>query len=292
MKKEIIKGNNFFLVKEQEGRKNLPCVIKSSGYTIDERAINENWLLTQVRTLPHHDRSNLPDPVVFEASAQSLKPYAGRTVYSLYLTPNCKGLEYAQEELSNFFNYGASDISNAGFSFVGHSKGGLLLSGVKINHMSKFVFINPTFGCIMGDEAAVDRRIDSYKESHSLSLITKAAISLYRDIVHIIGSRRPVDLDMAPGSKFLSRVNLSHLCEHHVMLIASTCPEGRCGLQDRLYRFTGNLLDLSKKGDGMVLLEDQLKVAPYIEKLYITSATHPTILSKPDVIFHIKDFLR
>lgn len=286
-KPKIYKGKNFYLVEERKEQKsNRPSIIKSSGYTIDEKGIYENWIITQFRTLFHSDRSSLPDPMIFESSKEVNGIYAGRSVYTLYLTPSCRGIKYAQEELSDYI-----ERSYDSYSFVGHSKGGLILSGLDIFSPSKFVFVTPTFGCIMGNEAQIFRKIEDYKRVHNTNFIQNAELSFYKGFVHLIGSRRPVDLDMSPNSDFLKHINLDDLKNHKVLLITANCPSGKCSVQDAFFRHTGSFLGLAKEGDGMVSLENQSVIEKYAEKVIRVSATHPTVLNHPDTLSAIYRFL-
>lgn len=286
--KGIYEGNMFYLAKEQEGRNpNLPSIIKTSGYTIDKRAIRENWLLTQMRTLPHRDRSHLPDPVILENFKGSLAPYAGREVYSLYLKPGCIGIKYVQDELSRLINSSSKD-----FSFVGHSKGGLIIAGLTIKKPSKFVFIAPTFGTVMGNEAAVFKEISDYKATHFHTFIKDIELGMYESLIHLIGSRRPVDFDMVPDSKFLNELDLEGLHKHKVLLITATCPQGKCGFKDAFFRRLGSYLNLDKDGDGMVSLTSQRLIQDYADYVINISATHPTVLGKTRTIKAINKFLK
>ena len=74
---KFISGENFILVKERTSRKGdkAICVIRSSGYTIDEKAVTEPWILTQLRTVPKKDRSHLPDPAIANQTGNILKPW-------------------------------------------------------------------------------------------------------------------------------------------------------------------------------------------------------------------------
>ena len=287
MKKNYLKGENFYLVKEQNGRTEAPIIIKSSGYTIDDRAINENWFLTQLRSIPHSNRSNLPDPLIFENSKNALEPYSNETVYSLYLSPSCKGIKYFQEEFSDFINALGKD-----FSFVGFSKGGLLMSGLDIKRTSKFIFIAPTFGCIFGDENEVFEEIDHFKSVHSLNIFQLFEANLFKKIVHIIGSRRPVDLDMAPNSQFLKNLNLKKLNNHRVLLITSTFSRLESDTLDSFFRHLGKFVNLHEYADGIMKLEKQSLVEKYAERTYNVFSAHPAVLDKALTIIYIIEFLK
>lgn len=285
--KNYIKGENFYLVKEQNGRTETPIIIKSSGYTIDDQAINGNWFHTQLRTLTHSNRSNLSDPLIFENSKNALNPYIkNESVYSLYLTPACKGIKYFQEEFSDFINALGKD-----FSFVGFSKGGLLMSGLDIKRTSKFVFVAPTFGCIFGNKEMVFNEIDKYKSCHILNIFQTIELILYKKIVQLIESWRPVDIDMSPNSQFLKSLNLKGLSRHRVLLITSTSPKIACNLQDAFFRHFGRYVGLDEYGDCMMSLENQSKVEKYAEQVYNVFSTHPTVLEKATTIMYISEFL-
>lgn len=299
MKKEkaYFSGKNILVVQDQEGVKDPEeledlqisdrIILKSSGYTCDEMAVNENYILTQLRTLPHFNRSNLPDPMILGAGKEALLPYRYRTVLSVYLKPNCVGIASAQKELSEFINFSCKE-----YDLVGHSKGGLLFSGLELERPTRIVFIAPTMGTIMGDESLVFKKLTEYQAQNHCTIPKKSFIALYKWIIHLIGSRRPVDLDMAPNSEFLTNLNLSGLSKHKVLLITATCPQDNCNFQDTFFRYAGSFLGLDQEGDGMVSLEAQMRIAPYAEKVLNVKSTHPSVINNPWTIRAIREFLQ
>ena len=62
--KLFYEGNNFLLVKRRGG--GGPIIIQTSGYTMDRKAINESWIVTQLRTVLHRNRSRLPDLFIMD----------------------------------------------------------------------------------------------------------------------------------------------------------------------------------------------------------------------------------
>ena len=295
--KEYVRGKNFFLVKEQEGG---DIVIKSSGYTIDDKAINENWLLTQLRTLPFKDRSNKPDPFIFEGQKKRLEPFSGKEVYSLYFSPECKGIKDAQEEFSEYLNGKLSKYYTNGsvqrthgkkVSYVGYSKGALFIAGLDIKQPSKIIFVAPPFsGTITGSKAKVDEVFRRYEQLHELNVFQKAEIKLYQSLFHLIGSERSVDLDMDPGSEFISHLNLDHLSKHKIILIWDKCPANPT-IADAVFKRVGKYLRLDKNADGMVSVSSQrtrlMNLEPIEENVL---ATHPTVMGKAETISMVRFF--
>ena len=98
--KIFYEGNNFLLVKRREGGGLV--VIQTSGYTMDRKAVTESWIFTQLRTVPHRDRSKLSDPFIMD----HMLPCYERlniTVIELYIKPGCKSLEKLAEEFAEYF---------------------------------------------------------------------------------------------------------------------------------------------------------------------------------------------
>ncbi len=288
-KKEIIEGENFFLVKEQEKRwEDYPTIIKSSGYTSDRKAITEPWLFTQIRTLPFRNRSNKPDPLIFEENDRLVRfCFPLREVYDFYLKPNCKGIADAQAELSSYINN-----SSKKFEFVGHSKGGLLFAGLELKEPTKMALVAPTFGTIMGDEKRLKSCIKTYMcLEKSLSIWRKMELQVYEQLAHIIGSRRPVDLDMALESDYLKTKNFDNLWKHQILLIIAEYSQARWNLQDAFFSHVGDFLDMGK-GDGIVSLFNQSRIRRYADEVMLVEATHPTVLHKPETWIRLKSFFR
>ena len=213
--KKIIVLKNFLLVLERCSRnKDGPLLIRTSGYTATEQAVRQSWIWTQLRTIPHSDRSQLPDPAIAPQNGMAnLYKQLDCTVYNLYFRPQCKGLRYAIEEASEFF-----DLSIfPGYkerNLIGHSKGGLFMGALtkELHTKTNIVMISPTFGTIMGDEEAV-------------------------------------------------------------------------------FRHYGKFLNLDKKADGMVSLDNQRLPIEYgVNAVVELTATHPTILKK--AVPSIVDFLK
>lgn len=295
---EIITMQNFLLVLERRSRnRRNSLLIRTSGYTSTRQAVNQSWIGTQLRTLPYSDRSQLPDPVIVPQSsiATSLYNELDCTIYNLYFLPSCKGLKYAIEEASEFFEREIFPEYEK-LNLLGHSKGGLFMGALtkELDTKTNLVMVSPTFGTIMGAEENVFSELERYKDK--LPPIKKffltPEIGVYKRITHLFGSRRPIDYDMATNSEFMKKdLDLSKLKNHRTMLVTATCPNDICNPIDATFRHYGKFLNLDKKADGMVSLENQrLPLAYEIDKLLELTATHPTVLKK--AIPSIVDFFK
>lgn len=295
--KKILVMKNFLLVLERCSRnEDGPLLIRTSGYTATEQAVRQPWIWTQLRTIPHSDRSQLPDPAIAPQNGMAnLYKQLDCTVYNLYFRPQCKGLRYAIEEASEFF-----DLSIfPGYkecNLIGHSKGGLFMGALtkELHTKTNIVMISPTFGTIMGDEEAVFKELQAYKDKQSAikKFLLTPEIGLYKKVTHQFGSRRPIDYDMAIDSEFMKKyLDLSGLKNHRTMLVTATCPEGMCNPVEAVFRHYGKFLSLDKKADGMVLLDNQRLPIEYgVNAVVELTATHPTILKK--AVPYIVDFLK
>ena len=158
-RKRIIEKENFFLVEERKG--SGPLIIQSSGYTSDEKAIKEPWILTQIRTIPHTDRSNLPDPVIFQHNNLMPYEYLDCHVWTLYFRPECTGLEEALKEFTEYYvNLLEKPI------IIGYSKGGLFFGALTdCLEDLKIVLVAPTLKTVTGDEEEMLRRLDKRESS-------------------------------------------------------------------------------------------------------------------------------
>lgn len=294
-------GRNFILVPEREaqnsskGKKGKIGVIRSSGYTTTVKALNEPWLLTQLKVLPFSDRSHLSDPFILPQTTKDLMaPYENTdsSVYNLFFTPECKGIRNAANEFLWFYEkVFCEKYENT--ALIGYSKGGLLMARVAsyLQDTTNILLIAPTLGTPMGDEIAIRNLLQSYQNRYkSKKPFIKGEVAFLKLITHMIFSRRPVDRDMVMGAKFLEQLELSALAKHNSMLIMAMCPEGNCSIDEKFFRYYGNCLQLSKLGDGMVEIERQMLAAPYVQRTKIVSATHPTVLKKAEV--YIEEFLR
>lgn len=291
-------GKNFILVLERKGRnssKGKIGVIRSSGYTTTVKALNEPWLLTQLKVLPFSNRSHLSDPFILPQTTKDLMaPYENTdsSVYNLFFTPECKGIRAAANEFLWFYEkIFCPNYENT--ALVGYSKGGLLMAGMAsyLQETTNILLIAPTLGTPMGEELAIRNLLKSYQNRQkSKKPFIKGEVAFLKLITHMIFSRRPVDKDMAMGSKFVEQLELQALARHNSMLIMALCPEGDCSIGEKFFRYYGNCLQLSKFGDGMVGLERQMLAAPYVKRKETISATHPNVLKKAGV--YIEDFLR
>lgn len=291
---KIIVRRNFLLVRERKAQG--PLLIRTSGYTSNEKAVMEPWIRTQLRTIPHLDRSHLPDPAIAPLNGlEDVYKELDCTAYNLYFLPECKGLRYAIEEAGEFFEtklFPKYEECN----LMGHSKGGLFMGALtkELDTKTNLVMVSPTFGTIMGDEEEVFKRLQEYKNKQSAikRFLLTPEIGLYKGVTHRFGSRRPIDYDMAINSDFMKKhLDLSRLKNHRTMLVTATCPEGICNPFEAVFRHYGKLLGLNREADGMVLLDNQrLPLAYGVNEVVELIATHPTVLKK--AVPSIVDFLK
>ena len=270
----LYKGKNILIVIQREG--NGPVVIQSSGYTSDEKATKEPWIVTQFRTIPHRDRRKLPDPVIFKTNLPCYKEIDAN-VLTLYLLPECESLEKAANELATWYTNSLKEK----VTFVGHSKGGLLITSAleKIKKPTKACLICPTFGTITGDEESMVKKIEECKRKNNNPFF-QLKLNGLKTIIKVTCSRRPVDKDMCEGSYFVEKTaeNIEKIKGHNVILVTAHCPTDKCSLQDRIFKYVGQILGLNPEAsDGMVELEKQRVPAVAIKTEYVVDATHPTV---------------
>ena len=276
----LYKGWNILIAIQRKG--DGPIVIQSSGYTSDEKAIREPWIVTQFRTIPHRDRSKLPDPVIFKNNLPCYKELDA-TVLTLYLLPECNSLEEAANELATWYTNSLKekvDLKDA--TFVGHSKGGLLITSAleKIQNPTKACIITPTFGTITGYEGAMIKKIEECKRKRKNPFF-RLKLDVLKTIIKVIFSRRPIDADMQYASVFVRETakNIKKLKEHNMALVTAICPTYKCSLQDKIFRNVGQILGMNpRKSDGMVELEQQRVPSPVIKTEYVVHTTHPNAI--------------
>ena len=296
MKEIFAVKKNFLLVKErsssefEKGR----TVIQTSGYTTTPQAIKQNWFLTQLQTIPYSDRSNLPDPWILQHADYKAYEELDCNVFTLYFLPWCKGLQSAMVEFADYLDCCFSSLFPRN-AIIGHSKGGLFVAGLtkSLDISTNIAMITPTFGTVMGDKLMAHIEMDKHLASRK-SMLEKAIVTpevaLYKRIVNIICSERPIDYDMTIGSEFLRRdFDFSRLKNHNTLLVTAKCPKKCHTLDEAFFKLSGKLVGLDKIGDGMVSLESQRLVSGAVDKEVLISATHPTALDK--AMPYIKEFL-
>lgn len=250
------------LVKALRGIEGSPVVIQSSGYTIDEKAIGESWIKTQFRTIPHKDRSELGDPMMFKPRSLAYA-FPWCTVYIVYFLPGCEGIKKAGEALKKVFDEEFGDLQNT--LFVGHSKGALLMTSMleHFDKMANVLLISPTYPTLFGNEQMLLDEIEKTKDWRRF---------IIKPFIKSIGSRRPVDKDMAPHSDFLEELNIKVLENHNVQLIVANCSKSakdRTTIIDKAFSTLGTIvgLDRGESGkmghDGMCCIKDQMKLERY-----------------------------
>ena len=289
----VVKRKNFFLLLENIAEKCMaPVVIVSSGYTSTINAqTQEPWLVTQVKTIPKRNREHLPDPLIMETSSLNyLYAQIDCCAYSLYLTPECKSLKDASLELAELLESQVFHQCEECF-LVGHSKGALLFTSVAESLKSKtnICLVAPTYGCIFGNQEFFIKALERKCSSNPLECLDKL---LFEEVMKIIGSRRPVDMDMSIGSDFVNTLDFRALKKHNVLLIPARCPENKwCNPIDAFFRHYGKYLGLDVAGDGMVSYSKQLTPLIHygLKKVHPIQATHPRALSEALPI--ITDFI-
>ena len=278
MSKKIIRMENFILVEERKGTG--PLIIQALGYTSDEKAIKEPWIMTQVRTIPHSDRSHLPDPFIFHYKNLMPYEYLDCHVWTLYFRPECTGLEVALKEFAGYY---ASLPEKP--VLIGFSKGGLFFGALTdCLEDLKLALVVPTLKTVTGDEEEMLRRLDK-RESSSEKSMEKLLIKLLKKLVKIIGSRRPIDRDMSIGSEFLQNHTLKNLSNNSLLIIATGSEES---LADRLCLKFGQFMNLSKNSDGMTEEVKGLHAHMTVD----IPATHISVMSNIITQWELYKFLR
>lgn len=295
MKEIIALGKNFLLVKEREstnGEKGR-TVIRSSGYTTTKKALSQNWFLTQLQTVPHMNREHLPDPFIFPQKVFDVYDVLDCNLFNLFFLPECKGLDYAAEEVVDYLekDFYPKYQSHA---MVLHSKGALFGIGATkyLQTNENIAMIAPTIGTIMGDEQLVYEKMKKYVDSRETKIskfLTSLQVNaLLKPVTHITCSRRPIDYDMAIGSKFLEELDFSNLERHCTMLVTAECLDDVI-LSELPFQYYAKFVGLDKNADGMVALSNQKLVANFVDEINHIVATHPTALNKS--VPYIKKFL-
>lgn len=293
MKKIFKKGKNFLLVKERESTEGIKgrTVIRSSGYTSTAKAVCQNWILTQLETVPNSERQNLPDPFIAPQKVQSLYEELDCNVFNLFFLPECTGLEMATQEVSDYLdNVFFKEYSR--HCFVSHSKGALFVTALTkyLRTNTNMVIITPTIGTIMGDERLIYEQMDKYIVANPRFLLEQE-IALLKKATHITCSRRPIDYDMTIGSKFLQEdFCYDNLYKHKSLLIVAQVPSSPSILEIP-FNYYGKLVGLCKNDDGMVSVKNQMTISPYVDKVIKIQATHPTALKLAVANPYVKRFL-
>lgn len=247
----------ILLAEERRGAKNAPVVFQSSGYTIDTKAFEESWIKTQFRTIPKKNRSNVSDPFMFSMDNEAYEK-VDCTVYTVYFLPTCSGIKEAANALYDVVKMW--DFDN--MLFIGHSKGALLMTEMLRYVQTKqanVLLISPTYPTMFGDEELLLKQMDEIGDIRR---------HLIKPIIKLIGSRRKVDYDMAPSSLFLKQLDISQLAKHNSKLIVANCTIST-DIFDRMFKILGQIIGLEEADtervghDGMCLLKDQLRFAPY-----------------------------
>ena len=284
--KLFYEGNNFLLVKRREGGGLV--VIQTSGYTMDRKAVTESWIFTQLRTVPHRDRSKLSDPFIMD----HMLPCYERlnvTVIELYIKPGCKSLEKLAEEFAEYFERRCKPMI-----LIGHSKGGLVMAAAleRIGPQTTAILVAPTFGTVTGSEDAMINRLEENKGD---GLLETLKTGFLKKVVKITSSRRPVDIEMYYTSKFVSTTKgmFSQLKYHYITNIIVRCPElaTQKSMKTKLFIDFGKRLGLDpKKSDGIVEEENQAIEKEFINMSINIRAIHATALKTANNI--IEEVLR
>lgn len=287
--------DNFLLVQERESTKGSRgrTIIRGSGYTITAKALQQNWVLTQFQTVPHMNRTHLPDPFILPQKLAEVYDEMDCNVFNVYFTPECNGLQDAIEECAKYLDkYFYPTYTR--HAMIMHSKGALFATGLTkyLETNTNIAFITPTFGTIMGDEYFVYQEMDKYVDSleGKGKKLAELQAAFLKRITHITCSRRPIDYDMYIGSDFLSGLDLSNLIRHKTLLVTAECPE-QVSMNDMLFQYYAKFVGLEKNADGMVPLSNQRLIKKLVDEVVHIKATHPTALGKAMELPCIRKFI-
>ena len=278
--KIFYEGNNFLLVKRREGGGLV--VIQTSGYTMDRKAVTESWIFTQLRTVPHRDRSKLSDPFIMD----HMLPCYNRldvAVIELYIKPNCKSLEDLVEEFAIYFEYRCQKII-----LIGHSKGALIMTAAleRIAKQTTAILVAPTFGTITGSEKAM---LEKLEENKGKGFLENLKTVFLKKVVKIVSSRRPVDRDMYYESDFVNETKrmFYKLKDHNITNIVDRCPEKstKQSIKNKIFIDVGKRLGLNpEESDGIVETANQEITKDFIKLPVSIRAVHPTALESANEI--------
>lgn len=276
--KLFYEGNNFLLVQRKKG--GGPIIIQTSGYTLDKKAIKEAWFITQLRTVPHRDRSKLPDPFIMNHMVSCYKNF-NATIIELYIKPSCSSLEELAEEFANYYERSCRKAI-----LIGHSKGGLIMTAAleRIAKQTTAILIAPTFGTITGSESAMLAKLE---ENKGQGFFETLKTNFLKKVVKITSSRRPVDRDMYYTSKFVDETKRmwSNLKDHDITNIVAKCPEKSKSITTKLFIDFGKRLGLdSSESDGMVEVKNQQIEKEFVSLSFTIHAVHSTAIKNADDI--------
>ena len=278
--KLFYEGNNFLLVKRRGG--GGPIIIKTSGYTMDKKAINKSWIATQLRTVLHRNRSRLTDPFIMD----HMLPCYNRldvAVIELYIKPNCKSLEDLVEEFAIYFEYRCQKII-----LIGHSKGALIMTAAleRIAKQTTAILVAPTFGTITGSEKAM---LEKLEENKGKGFLENLKTVFLKKVVKIVSSRRPVDREMYYESDFVNETKrmFYKLKDHNITNIVDRCPEKstKQSIKNKIFIDVGKRLGLNpEESDGIVETANQEITKDFIKLPVSIRAVHPTALESANEI--------
>lgn len=278
--KLFYEGGNFLLVKRRGG--GGPVIIQTSGYTLDKKAINESWIVTQLRTVPHRDRDKLPDPFIMDHMLPCYKRLDS-TVIELYIKPSCKSLEDLVEEFAIYFECHCEKTV-----LIGHSKGALIMAAAleRIAKQTTAILVAPTFGTVTGSEETMLGRLEENKGNGFFEALKTVFL---KKVVKITSSRRPVDRDMYYESDFVNETKrmFFKLKDHNIINIVDRCPKtsAKQSIKNKIFIDVGKRLGLNpEKSDGMVESKNQVIPLEFIKVQNNIRAIHPTALESANNI--------
>lgn len=294
MKEIYATRKNFLLVQERESTKGAygRTVIKFTGYTNTAKALRQNWILTQLQTVPHKDRSHLPDPFMGLQKVFKIYDELDCNVFNVFFLPECKGVNDAAQELVNYLEHYFYPTYPR-HAMIWHSKGVLFgLGSVKyLDTNENIVIISPTIGMGVKNEQQIYEEIQNYIESKptkfSKWLANLQAEFLLKPIIHVTYSRRPIDYDMTVGSEYLNKLDLAKLFRHKTLLITAE-DLYRLELSEsfaKCYEFLG----LNGEKDKSLALKYLGLIADWVDEVITIKATHSTEIS--NAMPYVKRFL-
>lgn len=185
-------------------------------------------------------------------------------IINMYFPFECKGLEYAGEELAVYINFNIPHYKTVWL--IGHSKGGVCFANMAkwISRRVRMDFISAPFG----GTTMVDAEL--MKKRFATSFEYRVYQKLYK--------RHKVDLDLMPDSKFLANCDFSGVGRH---ICRNVISETRNVYEpvDRVCKYL-NFRCLHARGDGIVTVSSQKKVNRLCKEVIYLDASHANSLGR------------
>ncbi len=219
----VYKTSNVLVQKIQSGTKCKKCFIIGNGYSVD---IGEN------------DEVIRHDPFMPQFHPKIEKEH---TVYAVYFTFDCEGLEVAAYEIAKFVSGIQSQFEET--ILVGHSKCGLCFTNASCyckRPVTLVTISTPFKGTIIADKKRAERRLRK---------------KLYIKIYNKIFSNHNIDKDIVPYSDFLDNLALP-ICNKQINIVSRIRSIYDCrSFIDIFLYLLDNIMRIN--GDGVVPTESQ-----------------------------------